>query len=314
MYKFRIAPQPPFDFGLSVGCMTYFHTRHAADEFADGVLRRVLSPCGKLVLACVRSTGSIDTPQLEVRLTPLPEHAPLASDALAEAHRQLRWMLGVDGDIAPFYEMAQSDPQLAPLVGAMRGLRPMRTPTAYEALVLAILGQQVSTHVARMLRNLLIETYGEQMPRGDDTLYAFPQPATIAAAGVERLRSIKFSRRKAEYIVDISAQVADGSLRLDGLRGLPDDEVIARLTALRGVGPWTAHWMLIRALGHPDGFPSGDLALQRMMGTLAGDGTPMTPADALAYSERWSPYRSYVTTYLFGAARAGRLAEFLGQR
>ena len=82
--------------------------------------------------------------------------------------------------------------------------------------------------------------------------------------------------------------------------------MVERLTAIRGVGPWTAHWLLISALGETDGFPSGDLALQRTMGRLVTGGPPMPAAEALAYSERWSPHRSYVTTYLFASTRAGR--------
>ncbi|MDP6451838.1 MAG: DNA-3-methyladenine glycosylase 2 family protein, partial [SAR202 cluster bacterium] len=72
-------------------------------------------------------------------------------------------------------------------------------------------------------------------------------------------------------------------------------------------GPWTAHWMLIRAFGRPDGFPHGDLALQRFMGQLMNDGTRMEAQAALDASTRWSPHRSYVTTYLFAAARADML-------
>ena len=136
----------------------------------------------------------------------------------------------------------------------------------------------------------------------------------MAASSIEELRGLKLSQRKAEYVHGVSKGVASGELDLEGLRGLPAAEVVERLTAIRGVGPWTAHWLLIGALGEPDGFPSGDLALQRTMGTLVGDGAPMAAAEALAYSERWSPHRSYVTTYLFAAARAARWREELSTK
>lgn len=98
--------------------------------------------------------------------------------------------------------------------------------------------------------------------------------------------------------------MAKGSLDLEGLTGRPADEVVAYLTAIRGVGPWTAQWLLIRALGRPDGFPHGDLALQRFLGRLTNDG-PLGAEEALERSTGWSPYRSYVTTYLFAASRSG---------
>ncbi len=308
--RFEIAPTPPYDFALTADCMTYFQSRHAADVFEDGVLRRVLTlSSGRPALASVRSIGSVDAPLLAADAA----GDDLTPQDVAETQRLIRRMLNADIDIAPFYAMAAADEHLAPLARNLHGLRLTLTPTPYEALILAILGQQISNQVARMLRELLIQTYGERFTLAGETHCAFPPPRAIAEAGVEGLRAIKFSQRKAEYITDISRLAASGELALDDLRGLATDEVERRLTALRGVGPWTAHWMLMRALGHTDGFPYGDLALQRMMGALVGDGSPMPPADALAYSERWSPWRSYVTTYLFAANRAGRFGELTGR-
>ena len=307
-FSFSITPTAPYDFDLTVGSMTYFQSRHAADLFEDGVLRRVLSLDGKPALVSVRSVGSVDEPSLEAEV----RGDDLTPDHIDEALRLMRRMLATEDDISAFYDMALNDPHLSPLVRNMYGLRLTCAPTAYEALTLAILGQQISTHVARMLRNLIIETYGDRITIGGETLYAFPRPQTIAEAGVEGLRAIKFSGRKAEYITGISERVASGELSLEAMRSLPDDEIVSGLLALRGVGAWTAHWMLIRAFGRSDGFPHGDLALQRMMGILVGDGAPMPPDDALAYSERWSPWRSCVTAYMFGAGRTGRFAEIAG--
>ena len=304
---FEITPTAPYDFDLTVGSMTFFQARHAADMFEDGVLRRVLTLIDKPALVSMRSVGSVEQPKLAVEVS---------GDDLTRSHIDaalplVRRMLATDADIAAFYEMALNDPHLPPLIRNMYGLRPTCAPTAYEALVLAILGQQISTHVARMLRNLIIETYGDRITIDGETLHSFPSPQTLAEAGVEGLRAIKFSRRKAEYITDISQQIVSDELSLEAMRELPDDEIVGNLIALRGVGAWTAHWMLMRAFGRPDGFPQGDLALQRMMGVLVGDGAPMPPEDALAYSERWAPYRSWVTAYMFGAGRTGRFAEIV---
>ena len=126
------------------------------------------------------------------------------------------------------------------------------------------------------------------------------------------MRRIKVSARKAEYVVGIAGGVASGELDLEGLRARSDQEVVDTLTGLRGVGPWTANWLLIRAFGRSDGFPAGDLAIQRSLGLLADFGRPMTESEALEYSIRWAPYRSYVTTYIFAAARGGLLAPGQG--
>ena len=306
-FTFHITPTAPYDFDLTVGSMTYFQSRHAADMFEDGILRRVLPLNDKPALISVRSVGSVDAPRLSVEVS----GEDLTSADIDEAQRIVRRMLATDTDIAAFYAMALDDPHLVPLVRNMHGLRLTCAPTAYEALVLAILGQQISTHVARMLRNLIIETYGDRITIDGETLHSFPRAETLADAGPDGLRAIKFSMRKAEYITGISQQIVSGELSLEAMRDLPDDEIVSGLLALRGVGPWTAHWMLMRAFGRLDGFPQGDLALQRMMGILVGEGAPMPPDEALAYSERWSPWRSWVTTYMFGAGRTGRFAEII---
>ena len=124
-------------------------------------------------------------------------------------------------------------------------------------------------------------------------------------AGVDRLRALGFSARKAEYITEISRKVSSGHLDLEGMHALSDEEIIQVLTGLRGVGLWTAQWLLIRALGRDDGFPHGDLALCRILGQLLREGKPFPPEEALEYSRRWAPYRSYVTAYLFAAMRSG---------
>ena len=227
---FEITPTASYDFDLTVGSMTFFQARHAADMFEDGVLRRVLSLSERPALVAVRSVGSVEQPKLAVEVS----GDGLASADTDEALGIVRRMLATDADISSFYEMALNDPHLTPMIKNMYGLRPTCAPTAYEALVLAILGQQISTHVARMLRNLIIETYGDRITIGGETLHSFPRPETLADAGHDGLRAIKFSMRKAEYITGISQQIVSGELSLEAMRELPDEEIVSGLLALRG--------------------------------------------------------------------------------
>jgi len=302
---FAMTATPPYDFELTAAAATSFRSHYATEIFQDGIFCRLLDLGGnRLCLASVRSLGTMESPQLQIELT----GAALDEDALTEARRQVSWILGLDQDLAPFYSMALQEPTLATLVRAMKGLHIPQTVSVYEALVLAILEQQVNSHVARMLCNLLIQTFGPSLEVAGVTYHAFPRPETLLAAGVEGLRSIKFSARKARYILDIADRVVSGELDLEGLRSRPDDDVVHALIGIRGVGLWTAQWLLIQALGRPDGFPHGDLALQRTLGILLKGGTLLRPEEVLEYSRRWSPFRSYVTTYLFAAIRSGRLA------
>ena len=299
---FDMEARPPYDFALTAGYVTHFEQRYAAESFEEGVYRRLLDLDGRLALAETRSAGGPDAPRVEVTL----RGEGLDAEAVELARAQLALLLGTEDDVRPFYEMARVDDALSPLVDGLYGLHVPQAASVYEALTLSIVGQQISAQVARVLRGLIIETLGRRAEFDGESFYAFPRADAVAAASVEDLRGLKLSQRKAEYVLGVAKSVASGELDLEGLRGLPAAEVVERLTAIRGVGPWTAHWLLISALGEPDGFPSGDLALQRTMGALVGGDGPMAAGEALAYSERWSPHRSYVTTYLFASTRAAR--------
>lgn len=302
---FTMTATPPYDFELTAASATSFRGHYATEIFQDGIYRRLLDlGDNHLCLASVCSSGTVDSPRLQVELT----GTALDENIVTEARRQVSWILGTDQDLAPFYCMARQDPMLAVLTREMRGLHLTHTMSVYEALVLIILGQQVHARVARLLCNLLIQTFGPSAEAAGVTYHVFPPPGALLAAGMVGLRSIKFSARKAEYILDIAGRVASGELDLEGLRTCSDEDVIHMLTSIRGVGVWTAQWLLIHALGRPDGFPHNDLALQRTLGILLKGGASLHPEEALEYSRRWSPFRSYVTTYLFAVVRSGRLA------
>lgn len=302
-----LRPKPPYDFDLTASYASHFRGRYGTESYDDGVFRRLLEIGGSLCLTSVRSVGTLNSPNLEVELLA----NSLSSDIVDRASQQVAWILGIDEDLNPFYHMAAEDQTLAPIVQALRGLHVPHTASVYEGLTLAILGQQISSHVARMLRTLLVETYGPSLEVGDCVCHAFPPAEVLVTAGVSGLRAIKFSTRKSEYIVDIAVRVASGELGFEALRDQPDNEVVRFLIGIRGVGEWTAQWLLISSFGRSDGFPYGDLALQHTLGLLVGGGNTFSPHQALQYSRRWSPFRSYVTAYLFAVLRSGCLPDLL---
>ena len=300
--SFTVEPLPPFDFGMTADFATHYRGRNLWEFYESGVYRRVVDLPDGLGVASVRSVGDVDAPRLEVEVaTP-----SLDDDALASARRQVEWVFQTNVDLAPFYRMAEGDPFLAPLTAMHRGFRVPQGTSVLEGLVNAILGQQISGQVARAVRTAVMEAYGETITIDGVEYRAFPRPEALAAAGVEGLRAQKLSWRKAEYVWDIASKEAAGEIDLESLFQCSDDEVLATLTPLRGVGVWTVHWLLVRTLGRTDGFPHGDLAIQRTLGEVVNNGVRMTAEEALEYSWRWSPYRTYVTTYLFAAIRSGR--------
>lgn len=296
-----LRPAAPFDFDLTAGYLTYFRGQYGSDSLGNGTYRRLLDLRNKLVLASVRSLGTVEAPELAVEL----EGVDLSEPERRAAAAQVAWLLGADAPLAAFYALTQEDPVMSALTARFRGLHLPHTASVFEALVLAVLGQQISTNVARAIRTLLIETYGPRQTFGGQSYFAFPRPETLASASVEDLRRLKLSGRKAEYVRGIAQAALNPSGGLDSLQELPDDAVVAQLTALRGVGPWTAQWVLVRALGRPDAFPAGDLALRRAVSRLYLGGAPVSEQQAEEFSRRWSPWRTYATLHLFTALRMG---------
>ena len=298
-----LTPTPPYDFRLSMEHLASFGTGARVNVFEDGRYIRLLDVGGELVLTQVESAGTVEDPRLEVTV-----HGEGVDDEMVEYVRgTLAWVLGGDTQLQEFYDDARRDAVLAPIVEKLYGLKISQSPSVFEAFVQSIFSQQIATNVARIIGSLLLENYGSTMRHEGQTYYAFPTPAALLPKGVSGLRAIKLSNRKAEYILDVAAAVVDGSLDMEGLRDLADEEATKRLLALRGVGPWTAHWLLLRALGRMDAFPAGDLALRRVVAGLYFEGKDLTVAELEEFSEGWAPWRSLYTTYLFAALRRGML-------
>ena len=297
----NIKPVAPFNFELTAGYHTYFQSRYGTDTMEDGVYRRLLDLDDKLVLAKVRSVGTVDAPDLSMEL----QGTELGTEDVDLAKSRVSWLLGVDQDLAPFYELGRADTAMAGLVEEFYGLHVPHTATVFEALILAVLGQQISTKVARIIRILLIETFGPSAEFDGETHYAFPKPKTIWASSPDELHTMKLTQRKSEYVHGLAGMALDTAVKLEQMGELTDKEIIDKLTSLRGVGIWTAQWALIRALGRPDALPLGDLALRRIISRLFTGGSDVDDAQVKDIAQRWSPCRTFATVYLFSALRTG---------
>jgi DNA-3-methyladenine glycosylase II len=287
-----------FDLNKTCEFASFYRGKYATDIYDNQVYKRLIDTPSGPILASAAATG---TSSLEITIK--SQNSDISAENFACS--QLLRIIGADQNPSDFYEFAASDDILKPLVNLFKGLHIPQTLTVYEGLITAIIGQQINTNVASMLRSLIIELYGVSTSINGGTFYSFPTPQSIAEIGVEELVNNKFSRRKAEYIHSISEKEATGQIDLESTKKMTIEEATETLTCLRGVGPWTIQWLLIRSLGFSDGFPSGDLALQKILGESLNTREKMTSEEALAFSQRWTPYRSWATTFIFAALRNG---------
>jgi len=212
---------------------------------------------------------------------------------------ELRRILCLDHDLAGFYRKVEGDRPLSHLARRYRGLRLTLTPTVFQGLVHAILFQQISYTAAQTVENRLIARWGEDLLLGERRFSVFPTPQTLASQSLESLRSIGVPPRKAQAILEVARQTASGTLDLEGMAGMADAERVAsRLQAFRGIGPWTAHHVIIRAMGMLDCLPTEDPGLRQAVAEQYAR-TPPTPDQLVQLAERWRPWRSYATYYLW---------------
>ena len=303
----KVIPAPrPFDFALTAAHQTNYRGAAGSDLFVDGAYYRALwvddAPLG--VAARPVADG------IEVSL---PNGGPART--LDVAAGRVAWLLGLDVEMDGFYELLANDPVLSDAVGSLRGLRHTRTETVWEALVHAVVGQQVSGIVARVIRDGIVREYGTEVRMDGHVVHAFPRPGTLLEAGHDALRALKLSARKAEYVLGIAETALRGDLDHETLAPLSDEEAIAVLSGIRGVGRWTAQWTLMRALGRVDALPAGDLALQRVVGDHYFDGRRLTEQELEDFAEtRWKPWRGLAVTYLFSRIRQERVARESAKR
>jgi AraC family transcriptional regulator, regulatory protein of adaptative response / DNA-3-methyladenine glycosylase II len=205
-----------------------------------------------------------------------------------------RRLLDLDADRTAAAARLSADPLIGPLVVAAPGLRVPGTVDGGELAVRAVLGQQVSVAAARTAAGRLVAEYGERLarPRGGVTAL-FPAPDTLAALDPAALA---MPRARARALVGLCRALADGVLRLDA--GADRDEARRALLALPGIGPWTAGYVAMRALGDPDVFLVEDLGVRHALARLGG---PSDPRQARAVAAAWAPWRSYASQQLWQA-------------
>ena len=205
------------------------------------------------------------------------------------------WLLGAPLDLEGFWSWAAADPVLAALREPLRGYRPPLVADRWEMLVSSITAQQVSLHSAFAVRSRLIERFGIEVGEA----WSFPSRQRLAEVAESEIRAVGFSTRKAEYVVGL----ARSDLDLDALDRLTDDEVVAAITRQRGLGRWTADWFLARALGRPDAWPAGDLAVRKAVSFFYGAGKDLNETEVRVVGERFGAWRNITCHMLLAGAR-----------
>jgi len=303
-HSFVIRPIPPFRLDLTAWALRR-RPRNLIDRWDGTTYRRVIVMDGRPTELAVRQTGSSASPRLHVTATPPPQTLLERRGARSILDR----LLGLRIDLTDWYRMAAGDARLRPLADTFRGMKPPRFPTMFEAVVNGFACQQLSLEVGLELLNRLATISSARLGRRGDVRYAFPTAQDIARLPAEKYRAIGFSRQKVRALLDLARPITRQELELESVAKEDDAVARQRLLELRGVGRWTAEYVLLRGVGRLHVFPGDDVGAQKRLARWLGRSRPLTYDGVRRAVERWQPYAGLVYFHLLldGLSQAGAL-------
>lgn len=206
----------------------------------------------------------------------------------------------LDTSLVPFYQMAAKDDILREVISRFHGLRLVGVPDFYEAITLAILGQQINLAYTYTLKRRFVEAYGESLNYHGKNYWIYPEPKRVAEASIEELLELRLSLRKAEYILDITRQIVEGNISKEKYSIYPDAEAATKeMIKLRGIGSWTANYVLMRCLRMGDAFPVTDIGLLNGLRKIESLDKKPTQERVRLLEKQWGEWCSYATFYIW---------------
>ncbi|CDN42996.1 DNA-3-methyladenine glycosylase [Paenibacillus sp. P22] len=210
----------------------------------------------------------------------------------------LEWF-DLDRDLEPFYVLTESSDLLREAGRTFRGLRMIGIPDLFEAVCWAIIGQQINLAFAYTLKKRFTETFGRSVSWNGREYWAFPEPAVVASLEPADIMALQMTGRKSEYLIGAARLVADGTLDKPSLLEAGWEGAESKLVAIRGIGLWTAHYVMMRCLRMPEALPAADVGLLNAIKAAGGMERRPTADEARELARPWKGWEAYATFYLW---------------
>ncbi|WP_432664293.1 DNA-3-methyladenine glycosylase [Wukongibacter baidiensis] len=218
----------------------------------------------------------------------------------AQVVRYVWDMFDLGTDLPEFYRAMKGDSILEKLTEKYYGLRVIKINDLFEALCWAIIGQQINLKFAYTLKKRLVEGYGEGIKYKGQEYWLFPDPEVIAELDVANLKELQFTTRKAEYIISLAKHMISGELAIEKLKALNGYEAIhKRLLVMRGIGNWTADYVIMKSFNLNQAFPISDVGLHNALKNILELDAKPSIEEIEKMAERWKGWESYATFYLW---------------
>ena len=295
-----ITPTPPYSFDKSLGFLESFSPTRDEQSLAARTLTKAIMVAGQAVVFQVTSTGTVEEPQLGYSLF---SEQPLPAAAQAAARDRLAFFLSLDDDLRPFYALGLADEAFAPEIRRLYGLHQVKFPTPFENAAWAVLAQRSPIPVARKVKQALVERFGASLTvNGTASAYwAFPEAAALAAVPEAELAALTRNPRKAQYLGAVARAFA--GVDEAWLRTGDYEQVLGWLRQIKGIGEWSADFILLRGLGRMQQlhFTATTIFERRMSAAVSrvySPGRALAGAAMLPIAERYGDWQGYWALYL----------------
>ncbi len=292
--KLTVTTQPPFELDLTVWVLRR-RSKNVTDSWDGKTYSRIVVVNDSPISLEVSQAGTGVSPRLDIKLK--------SKKSISQRHKDyarqiVRKLFGLDVDLQPFYKLVACQPELKLLDEQFRGVRPTRYPTIFEGLVNAIACQQVSLDAGIAALNRMTETYGLSFTDHKRVHHAFPRPEDLIDVSEEALRQLGLSYQKARAIKELAYASANGDINFDQLETVSNQEAVAYLATIRGIGRWSAEYVLLRGLGRLDVFPGDDIGGQNNIQRLLGLEARPDYQQLKDLTSAWQPYAGLVYFHL----------------
>lgn len=289
----ELRPTPPFDFSKSLDFLEGFGPMEGQQALTERSLAKAVSVSGQTVVFEITSSGDVDAPRLEYTLF---SDSPIDEPLQVAVADRVTSFLSLEDDLVQFYALAREDPKFAPVVQRLYGYHQVKFLTPFENAAWTILSQRNPMSVAAKIKGSLMERYGGSLEVGGTAYPAFPEPDRIAVVTTDELVNTVRNERRATYLSEAAAAFA--GVDDEFLRTASYDEVEAWLRCIRGIGEWSASFILLRGLGRTERLPRGEARLLEAASRVYGGGLRLDDEAVRRLGERYGLWQGLWAHYL----------------
>src|SRR6266516_2667265 len=288
-----LIPTPPFDFNKSLNFLGVFMPTKREKIISPDTLTKSISIDAQTIVFQLISIGTIENPQLEYTLF---SAQPITEEKQKAVVERMTFFLSLKDDLRPFYRISREDSYFEPIMDHLYGYHQVKFLTPFENACWAVLTQRNPMKIAQKTKQALIEKYGNHLEVNENVYSAFPEPIQIAVADYGEILKMIRNDRRTEYL--IATARAFSEVNEEFLKTAPDKEIEAWLRNIKGIGQWSATFIMVRGLGRMEYIPLTETRLLEAASKVYGHGEELGREELKRLAERYGPWQGYWAHYL----------------